>query len=246
VSERAPDGFRLRGEGTSRVEVFVDAAFAFAVTMLVIAIDTIPGSLPELIEVLKGTPAFAASFAAIMVFWWGHKTWSRRYGLDEDRLCTLLALLLVFTVMVYLYPLKVLANALFAWLSGGWLPAGLELTEPQSVIVVFQIYGIGFFALSLILSLLYWRARALAGALDLDRRELLITELEGQVWAVMAVTGLASALWAALLPGQLGIFAGFLYFSLFPSTFLIGRRFDRRLRLLTADLTREPGAGVDR
>lgn len=246
MAERGRHGFRLRGKGTSRIEVFVDAAFAFAVTMLVIAIDSIPESLPELIEVLKGTPAFAASFASIMVFWWGHKTWSRRYGLDEDRPCTLLALLLVFTVMVYLYPLKVLANALFAWLSGGWLPAGLELTEPQSVIVVFQIYGVGFFALSLILSLLYWRARALADRLDLDPREILITELEGQVWAMMAATGLTSALWAAALPARAGIFAGFLYFLLFPATFLIGRRFDRRLRALTTDVAPSQGPETDR
>ena len=48
---RIEDGFHLRGEAMTRTEVFVDAAFAFAVTMLVISIDQIPQSVPELIAV---------------------------------------------------------------------------------------------------------------------------------------------------------------------------------------------------
>ncbi len=37
-------GFRMRGLDMTRIEVFVDAAFAFAVTMLVISFDAIPTS----------------------------------------------------------------------------------------------------------------------------------------------------------------------------------------------------------
>jgi hypothetical protein len=37
------DGFRLRGEEMTRIETFTDAAFAFAVSLLVIAGDTVPG-----------------------------------------------------------------------------------------------------------------------------------------------------------------------------------------------------------
>ncbi len=55
------------------LETFLDAAFAFATTMLVISIGDIPSSYAELIEALKGTPAFAMSFAAIMIFWLGHR-----------------------------------------------------------------------------------------------------------------------------------------------------------------------------
>lgn len=111
-------GFRLRGLAMTRLETFADAAFAFAVTMLVISIDSIPGNLAELVEALKGVPAFAASFASIMLLWAGHNRWSRRYGL-EDGPTTLLTLCLIFIMLAFLYPLKLVFSALFAWLVPG-------------------------------------------------------------------------------------------------------------------------------
>ena len=78
-----PDGFRERGGEVTRIEAFVDAAFAFAMSMLVISVGTIPDSIPKLLEALKGTPAFAACFAQLAVFWYAHMKWSRRYGLDD-------------------------------------------------------------------------------------------------------------------------------------------------------------------
>ena len=80
---RMPDGFLERGEHVTRLEAFVDAAFAFAVTLLVISLDAIPDSTPALIEALKGIPAFAASFAQIAFFWYSHASWSRRYGMND-------------------------------------------------------------------------------------------------------------------------------------------------------------------
>ena len=62
VSElrRMPDGFLERGAQVTRLEAFVDAAFAFAVTLLVISLDAIPDSIPALMVAMKGVPAFAA------------------------------------------------------------------------------------------------------------------------------------------------------------------------------------------
>ncbi len=51
---RHADGFLDRGSQVTRLEAFVDAAFAFAVTMLVISIDQIPRDRGELTEALKG------------------------------------------------------------------------------------------------------------------------------------------------------------------------------------------------
>src|SRR5690242_2680306 len=39
------NGFRIRGSQPTRVDAFVDAAFAFAVTLLVIAIGHVPNSV---------------------------------------------------------------------------------------------------------------------------------------------------------------------------------------------------------
>jgi len=48
----------MRGLDMTRIEVFVDAAFAFAVTMLVISFDAIPTSYAEVMLAIKGIPAF--------------------------------------------------------------------------------------------------------------------------------------------------------------------------------------------
>lgn len=51
------DGFWRRGVGTTtRLEAFVDAAFAFAVTLLVISVDSIPKSGAEMVDALKSHP----------------------------------------------------------------------------------------------------------------------------------------------------------------------------------------------
>jgi hypothetical protein len=56
-------GFRLRGMDMTRLETFCDAAFAFATTLLVISVGTIPESYEELILALKGVPSFAVMAA---------------------------------------------------------------------------------------------------------------------------------------------------------------------------------------
>lgn len=58
------DGFRLRGTEISRTEVFVDTAFAFAVTLLVISFDAIPRNWDEVVLAIKAIPTFAATGAA--------------------------------------------------------------------------------------------------------------------------------------------------------------------------------------
>jgi hypothetical protein len=47
-------GYRLRAEAMARIEVFCDAAFAFAVTMFVISLSSISEYLLELIQAMKG------------------------------------------------------------------------------------------------------------------------------------------------------------------------------------------------
>ena len=58
---RRDGGLIMRGENMTRIETFVDAAFAFAFTMLVISIDEIPRSPPELVAAARDIPAFIFS-----------------------------------------------------------------------------------------------------------------------------------------------------------------------------------------
>ena len=96
---RGADGFRQRGQQVTRLETFVDAAFAFSLTLLVIVFDDLPDSVAELRAALRQVPAFAFCFAMLAMFWAAHNRWSRRFGLEDAR-SALLSLGMVFVVMI--------------------------------------------------------------------------------------------------------------------------------------------------
>jgi Endosomal/lysosomal potassium channel TMEM175 len=77
------NGFRLRGMEMTRLETFIDAAFAFAITILVIANGQVPSDIDAFLDAFKNVPAFVASIAVLSVFWRRHWLWSRRYGLED-------------------------------------------------------------------------------------------------------------------------------------------------------------------
>jgi uncharacterized membrane protein len=203
--DRRPDGFRERGTSVTRTEAFVDAAFAFAVTLLVISIGVVPTSVSQLIDALKHVPAFAVSFTLLMLFWFAHNTWSRRYGLD-DVWSVYLSLILVFLVLVWVYPLRMLFGAAFGWLSGlalppAWrIPFMFTMEGPEDIRTMFVIYAVAWSSLGIVIALLYrqgWRQR---DALHLDREERIATRAEIARWLWVPVTGVLSAAVALSLP----------------------------------------------
>ena len=232
-STRMRDGFRDRGHEITRLEVFVDAAFAFAVTLLVISIDTIPDSIAGLIDALKGIPAFGVSLVMIALFWSAHARWSRRYGLD-DVATTVLSILFVFLVLVYVYPLKMMFASFFGWITGGWLPSNLAIEGYGDILLMFVIYGVAFATLSLCVLGLYVNAWMQRDALGLDTEERCRTVGEICIYSWFAVVALTSISTALLMPDRppnwLAGLPGLLYFLLsftgVPETY--GRRWARR------------------
>ena len=205
--------FRLRGTAMTRLETFTDAAFAFAVTMLVISIDDILRSPDALIEAFKGAPAFAISFVQMMMFWLAHRRWSRRFGL-EDTTATILSFVLVILVMIYIYPLKIMFSSFLAWMTNGWLPANFALTGYDDVAQLFVIYGIGFSLLCAVILLLNLHALRHASELELSRFERFETRAEIGAWSILGSIGVLSALIAGLPPPPWNAQAGWAYFSL--------------------------------
>ncbi|MEM9183414.1 MAG: TMEM175 family protein, partial [Pseudomonadota bacterium] len=137
------NGFRQRGMDMTRLETFTDAAFAFALTLLVISFDNIPTSIAELNAALKNIPAFAASFLLIAMFWYAHHKWSRRFGLD-DVITVVLSLIFVFVTLVFVFPLRLMASAFLSWITQGWVPFELDEASGNVVAYVFVVYGAGF------------------------------------------------------------------------------------------------------
>jgi hypothetical protein len=66
----------------------------------------VPGSYAELLTAVAGFPAFASAFGLLIVLWYQHRLFFRAYPLAEA--WTVAVNLLLFVVLLYVYPLKLL------------------------------------------------------------------------------------------------------------------------------------------
>jgi len=207
------DGFLRRGRERTRLETFIDAAFAFALTMLVISIDSIPENINQLLAALKNVPAFGTSFALIMAYWRAHQVWSERYGL-EDLPSVLLSSLLIFVIMVYVYPLKILFGAMFHALTDGWLTSRFVMDSYEDFRNLLVAYGIGFCVLNLSVAALYWRAWHIRSRLALNSLECYLTRSEIISWVIISSFGICSVVLACLLENEWTQAAAWMYWLL--------------------------------
>lgn len=210
--------FKERGTQVTRVEAFVDAAFAFAITLMAVAGESIPDSVDALSTAMRGIPAFALAFALILRFWTAHASWSRAYGLD-DPLSVRLSLLLVMLLLIFVYPVRMVFAALFNALSDGWLPAGFTITELSDLPVLFVTFATAFGSMGAVMWALYLRAWRLRDALGLDARERIWTRSRLWNWALVPIVAAVSIVLALSIPATresgwwLGM-PGFVFFAL--------------------------------
>ena len=207
-------GFRLRGIQMTRLETFIDAAFAFAISMLVIAAQQIPDNIQALLAAFKNVPTFVCSIAVLGIFWRGHWLWSRRYGL-EDGVSILISWTMMVTILIFIYPLKAIFGAMWYFLSNGQVgqPFSLHTTEGQARII-FAIYALGLIAISAEILLLYLRAWQLREPLRLNAREKLVTRGELEGWSIPVSVGIVSLVLALTLPTEKIAWSGWVYFSM--------------------------------
>jgi uncharacterized membrane protein len=206
-------GFRLRGMEMTRLETFIDAAFAFAVTMLVISNGQVPDDIPALLAAFKNVPAFVASIAVLSIFWRGHWLWSRRFGL-EDGVSILISWTMLVTILIYIYPLKLLFGAMFYFLSDHVVGQVITAQTEGQVRALFALYALGFAAIAVEILLLNLRAWRLRAALRLNDHEKSLTRAEIIGWSVPTVVGLVSLVLALSLPMKHIGWSGWVYLSL--------------------------------
>ena len=172
---------------TARLDAFTDAAFAFAVTLLVIGGSDASLTYEGLVAAVADVPTFAIGFAAIAMFWFAHVRWRALRG-EGDWLSIVLTLLLIFLVLIYIQPLRAMARSLASFLGGSGTPFVGDLGD------LFIVYGAGFVAMSLAIAGLV--AESLRGDL-LDRERRAAARGEMIIWLILVATGLVSILLAA-------------------------------------------------
>ena len=228
------EGFFWRGREVLRIEGFSDAVFAFAVTLLVVSLE-VPNTFDELLATMRGFLAFAICFLLLLTVWFEQYKFFRRYGLSDGTTIHLNALLL-FVVLFYVYPLKFLFTAWMDQLLGFRTQVGhstesvIETIEPGQWPLLIIIFSAGFVVVQLIFVLLYWRAYALRGTLELNFHEASITRQEIQGFLILAGIGLASIAIAYFGGEERLSWAGLVYALSWPLMQLHSRIMARRRR----------------
>ena len=143
------------GHDATRLEAFSDAVFGFAITLLVVSLE-VPDSFDELMQVMRGLPVFAVTFAILLLIWQEHHNLFKRFP-SADGVTIWLNGALLFVVVSYIYPLKFLFGKIV--LPGGVsVGPGGAFRGVDQLVTLMVIYGAGFATIFLLFSAMYWRA----------------------------------------------------------------------------------------
>ena len=187
-----------------RLDQFTDAVFAFAITLLLIGGSNSIGSVDDLVDAMAEVPAFMVGFASLLIFWTAHVRY-RNLTEGVSARGVLLTLALIFLVLIYVQPLRAMAQALALYIGASDDPF------PGDIGVLFSIYGGGFSLMSLVMAGLLRDGADRPLSVDPDARRKLVGEM--WIWLILAATGIASFL-LTLFPWPAPFFAPWLYATL--------------------------------
>ena len=212
ITKKKESVFVWRSHEPSRLETFSDAVFAFAITLIMVSLE-VPKTFDELFEVFKGFFAFACCFGILFTIWNSQNIYFRRYGLNDARVTSLNAMLL-FVVLMYVYPLKFLFTALF---SGGQYNdhghVGNMITEQQQPTLMY-VYHSGYAAIYLLFYLMHVHAKKQAAAIKLSPGEIFETDTFILLNILNACLGIIGILFVLLAPLKYKGTSGFIYMAI--------------------------------
>ncbi len=231
----------VRHREVSRLEAFSDAVFGFALTLLVVSLDT-PRNTEELRVLVGGFLPFGLTFAMVSWIWYQHNVFFRRYGM-QDAWTVALNCMLLFVVLFYVFPLKYLTLTLIGPLTMNLanLPSLDELHGPL-VLTVYSAGVLMIFGLFLLLHLHAWRRRV---QLELTSLEQVILRYGMRAHLYSARLAVVSLLLVWLKPNQT-FYAGVVYGLMGPlhgwNGYQNGRA-QERLASIAPELAAEPTDG---
>ena len=222
--------FRWRGGDVSRLEGFSDSVFAFAVTLLVVSLE-VPKTFDALLNIVRGFISFGICFTLLIVIWYKHYLFFRRYGLNS-RFILVLNSILLFVMIFYIYPLKFL----FTLLIGIFFPFARPdnfstmITNDQAPSLMI-IYGIGCILTFAVFFFLYKHALKQREQLELNEYELVITKAEINE-AIIYIAVPAISIFLVLISPKLTSLSGFIYFLLGPLFTINGIKTRKRINTI--------------
>lgn len=227
----AKDGFRLRGISASRVDGFSDVVFGFALTLLVVSLE-VPHTYAEFHAALLQFFPFSICFLFLILIWWTHYRFFRRFGL-HDSATIVINCILLFAVLFYVYPLKFLFTIATLDVAPG------VFTAPSQMRELMIVYGVGFTTIYLCFAALYanaWRQRESLGLNPLER---VLTASSFWHYIGDGSVGILCCLLAALLPLEHASNAGWGFLVLFPWGRIHGLGTRRYLKRARAQMAQE-------
>jgi uncharacterized membrane protein len=234
----------MRGLEVTRVEALSDVVFGFALTLVGVSLS-VPRTFDQLLETMREFPAFALCFAVLILLWWDHYRFFRRYGL-QDRRTVFLNSLLLFIVIVYVYPLKFLLTLFITlWTTSGDPMARLAdgtlavmITRDQSKWLTL-IFGLGYTAVYAVLAILYAHADQLRDELHLNAVEIFETRERIVRYLLLGAVGVLAAVGALAFGASSSRWAGWL-FVLIPIIRIIHNWITGRQRAKLKALASQP------
>jgi uncharacterized membrane protein len=219
------DGFRLRGLHVARIDAFSDVVFGFALTLLVVSLE-VPKTFAQLHASLREFVPFGICFYFLMVVWYHHYQFFRRFGTHDTRTIAINGILL-FVVLFYVYPLKFL----FTVVSYGMMGLSSDAFDNQhQVRELMVLYALGFAAIHLLFAALYWNGWRQRHELDLTLTERLLTKTYIASDLSGMLVGLLACALALAVPEHWAGYTGYTYALMWPVGTLIGRIKDRKLK----------------
>jgi uncharacterized membrane protein len=182
-------GFRIRGREVTRVEALSDAVFGFAITLLVVSLE-MPKSFDELMVMMGGFVAFAATFAMLIQIWYQHYVFFHRYAMQDFTTIVLNGILL-FVVVFYIYPLKFMFTLLFSEMLGIGPRVGMQIENAQ-IVPLMVLYSLSVVIVFAVFTLMFLHAYRRRAALGLDELEVHLTRVQLRFCLIWMATGLVS------------------------------------------------------